>query len=213
MVTQTPNYNWDKPDVGGDKDTWGAIQNGALDQVDTQVRIVEDITGDNALAISQNATNIGLNADDIAINKSDIADLQDLIAALTPTLQIQIGSFYTCRNEIDAAAVAALLGYGTWAAALIGRVMVGAGTGDAPDATPWAVGEKRGTEEHTITIPEMPIHNHDMLYRERLRDGTNNEVTDFGGNDQSKATADAGGDQPHNNIQPSEVYFIYERLT
>ena len=59
MVTQTANYGWDKPDPGGDKDIWGTVQNGALDEVDVEMKEREDVIG-------VNATNIGLNADDVA---------------------------------------------------------------------------------------------------------------------------------------------------
>lgn len=209
MVVPTLNYGFEKPDVGGDKDIWGATQNGALDQVDAQIKVNEDAITQNTSDISDNATAIGDNATAIGVNADAILALQTLI----PSLQIQIGSLYTSRIDLDPAAVAAKLGYGVWGEAVVGRALVGAGTGDAPDATPWAVGEKRGTEQHQLSIDELAAHTHEMAYRERLRDGQNNEVTDFGGSDFSKETTSTGDDEPHNNTQPSEAYFIYERLS
>lgn len=43
---------------------------------------------------------------------------------------------------------------------LVGRVPIGAGTGDATDATAHALGTEGGTETHTLTEAEMPSHRH-----------------------------------------------------
>lgn len=43
---------------------------------------------------------------------------------------------------------------------LRGRVPLGAGTGDAADATAHALADKSGAETHTLTISEMPSHAH-----------------------------------------------------
>jgi len=43
---------------------------------------------------------------------------------------------------------------------LVGRVPIGAGTGDATDATAHALGDEGGTETHTLTEAEMPSHRH-----------------------------------------------------
>lgn len=41
-----------------------------------------------------------------------------------------------------------------------GRSPIGAGTGDAVDATAHALGDKLGTETHTITSAQIPAHDH-----------------------------------------------------
>jgi len=43
---------------------------------------------------------------------------------------------------------------------LRGRTAVGVGTGDATDATAWALGAKRGTEGNTISVAQLPVHSH-----------------------------------------------------
>ena len=43
---------------------------------------------------------------------------------------------------------------------LRGRTAIGSGTGDAPDATAHALGQKTGTETHTLSVTQIPSHNH-----------------------------------------------------
>ena len=38
MSIQTPNYNLEKPDVGGDTDTWGGLLNGNADIIDAEMK-------------------------------------------------------------------------------------------------------------------------------------------------------------------------------
>ena len=37
MSTQTPNYNLEKPDVGGDTDVWGGMLNNNADTIDSEM--------------------------------------------------------------------------------------------------------------------------------------------------------------------------------
>ena len=82
-----------------------------------------------------------------------------------------------------------------------GRVPLGVGTGDAPDATAHALGSKAGAETHTLLIAEMPAHTHNSLVGGTgLSDGSGNHTYKPPG---SLATGSAGGDGAHNNLQPS----------
>jgi len=95
---------------------------------------------------------------------------------------------------------------------LRGRVVVGAGSGDGVRER--KLGDAGGEEEHTLTVSEMPRHDHKL-------DNFRNDKQDdygFGGSERnlyvdtgSVATTGAGADQPHNNMPPFLVvsYVIY----
>jgi microcystin-dependent protein len=84
---------------------------------------------------------------------------------------------------------------------LVGRVPLGAGTGDATDATEHLLGDKEGTETHTLITAEMPAHTHNV--------GTGTaQMSANGGGGQLSGNAgplssSTGGDGAHNNLQPS----------
>lgn len=85
-----------------------------------------------------------------------------------------------------------------------GRAPVGVGLSDAPDATPWSIGEMRGTETHRLTVEELPQHTHDVDAKAQNDTGSG-AIAD--GSDNSAGTVvstqSTGGDLSHNNIQPS----------
>ena len=113
-------------------------------------------------------------------------------------------------------------GYGVWEAYGGGRVTVGVGNG-------YAVGSEGGEATHTLTVEEMPYHRH----VEQLGDGSENQVvnklrriTDGGTNNGAYTASNwkstglgayvftdyAGGDKPHNNLQPYRVVYRWRRI-
>jgi microcystin-dependent protein len=94
---------------------------------------------------------------------------------------------------------------------LRGRVRVGVGTGDAPGATPWGAGQKRGEETHTLTTAEIPVHQHTLTQLGKANADGNDTGSDEGLVSQgpgaagsiSRSTDEAGSGQPHDNLQPS----------
>ena len=89
-----------------------------------------------------------------------------------------------------------------------GRTTLGAGQG--PNLTNRLLGSQVGEETHTLSIQEMPSHNHDSggfhcllqadgHYTAQDFDDTNGEP-----NIHTQASIQpSGGSQPHNNMQPS----------
>jgi microcystin-dependent protein len=103
-----------------------------------------------------------------------------------------------------------------------GRTAVGSGSGTAPGATTWTLGQTKGSETQTLTEANLPAHNHRVLGFDDPDDGdcyglgtnngrglggrginsadTNYFEENVGG---EKFIEDAGGGTGHNNLQPS----------
>ncbi|MGZ5273038.1 MAG: phage tail protein [Kaistella sp.] len=96
-----------------------------------------------------------------------------------------------------------------------GRVLIDDGQG--PGLSPYSSGQNGGAETHTLTINEMPMHNHAV--NAVTAEGNQNiptaalpantkvldkEYSDASPDTQMAATMinPAGGSQPHNNMQP-----------
>lgn len=93
-----------------------------------------------------------------------------------------------------------------------GKTIVGRDPNDSDFAN---LGNTVGTKTHTLSINEMPSHNHPY---EDIANNTNGGADigvgfDGGGNRfhrRNLNTGDKGGDQPHNNIQPSRIVNFIE---
>jgi microcystin-dependent protein len=97
---------------------------------------------------------------------------------------------------------------------LASRVPIHMGTG--PDGTTYQIGEMAGTEQETLTVQQIPSHNHAVL-SSAVTATTRNPIPDFS---PARAAGDAyvqnlsavqlspqtltpaGGSQPHENTQP-----------
>ena len=91
---------------------------------------------------------------------------------------------------------------------LRGRSILGLNTNGALTKT--KIGDKGGEEKHTLTVNEMPSHNHDHDIH-RSGDDSCGPLNTFdcgwwnGVKAPSTMIASAGGDQPHNNMHPVYV--------
>lgn len=90
---------------------------------------------------------------------------------------------------------------------LKGRTIVGL---DASDTDFNTIGKTLGEKTHTLTVAEMPEHNHKMPIDSFVNSDSQTNVKSGGHvsdetQGQNYGTTSAGGSQPHNNIQPSFV--------
>lgn len=120
-----------------------------------------------------------------------------------------VGSVYI--NATVATNPATLLGFGTWVAFGAGRVMVGI---DSTDTDFDAAEETGGAKTHTLTVNELPAHNHNNAAG--ISPAPNaNDVDITGGNgrtiDDNVTTDNTGGGQAHNNLQPYIVVYMWKR--
>jgi hypothetical protein len=77
---------------------------------------------------------------------------------------------------------------------------------DTTDINFNAPGKKYGTKMHKLTLAESPSHYHNMpyqIYIESAGKANSDAYHRVSGNYVNRNTASVGGDQPHNNIQPS----------
>ena len=126
-----------------------------------------------------------------------------------------IGSIYT---SIVSTNPSTLFG-GTWESFGQGRVLVGHDDSANPDSDFVAssgdgssvlVG---GAKTHTLSVDEMPSHTHTVSGIENPRgagsDGSEDGTSSF---TNSLTTSATGGGQPHNNIQPYVVVYMWKRV-
>lgn len=81
-------------------------------------------------------------------------------------------------------------------------------------------GSTGGEESHTLTVNEMPHHNHTVISNIIHGDGpiVNHEILNtgiFAGEGRNRFYSDCygtGGDQPHNNMPPYLAIYVWERI-
>tara|TARA_E500000318_G_scaffold111264_2_gene129146 strand:+ start:1378 stop:1926 length:549 start_codon:yes stop_codon:yes gene_type:complete len=116
-----------------------------------------------------------------------------------------VGSIY--MNASDGTNPNTLLGFGTWAAFGAGRVPVGFDSSDTDFDTAEETG---GAKTHTLSIDEMPAHNHDFSAPIIFEDNSDGGNNGYGGLSTGQ-TSTVGGDQAHNNLQPYIVVYMWKR--
>lgn len=131
-------------------------------------------------------------------------------AWISPALEqcYPIGSIY---QSTEATNPATFMG-GVWERFGNGRVLVGVDEADADFNTANKTG---GEKTHTLTIDEMPSHSHrqyvsanngnDSIRRDWSSDGASSAY------DQGMETGRAGGNRPHNNLQPYVTLYRWRR--
>ena len=105
------------------------------------------------------------------------------------------------------------LGFGSWERDLQGKALVGVTT-DITSASPdWVktVNREFGEYEHTLTLEEIPNHNHSIKTGSSI-DGNTLYARNYGGNTSYDTTESTGGGLPHNIVSPSKTKFIWTRI-
>lgn len=141
-----------------------------------------------------------------------------------------VGGLYTTTVNADPAT---LLGFGAWQRFAEGRTLVGFSS-DVTSATPdWvkAVGNTFGEYATVLSVAQMPSHKHGIVlshetggvvdasgyprldvtppFETHLSSEPDGSVANLDGS--GNPLLSEGGSQPHNNVQPSIVVFIWRR--
>lgn len=119
------------------------------------------------------------------------------------SLVYPVGSIYMSINDISPAS---LFG-GVWER--IENAFLLAASSSHP------VGERGGEEKHTLTVQEMPSHNHTMgqVVAWRANQGGYEPSVGVGNyKTQNYATDTSGGNQPHNNMPPYLSVYMWKRV-
>ena len=136
-----------------------------------------------------------------ALNDTTLDNMQKGLLELV----FPIGSTYVTQTDTNPSTI---LGFGTWER-VKGKVLVGL---DEDDTAFNTIGKTGGEKTHTLTIDEMP--NHDHAYNKTSGSSSLKDTgsgTAYG--DRLVNTSSAGGSQPHNNLQPYQVVGYMWRRT
>lgn len=112
-----------------------------------------------------------------------------------------IGSIYMSVNNVSPAS---FLG-GTWER-IQDRFLLGAGSS-------YSAGSTGGEASHTLTVDEMPSHNHGLKGKgEGNQEDTIEARANWGEWISAGTTLSTGGSQAHNNMPPYLAVYIFKRI-
>lgn len=127
--------------------------------------------------------------------------------------------FFTNMPFENAEQVAQYLGYGRWKRFGNGQVPLPVRHTDIVDGYEWLskVGASGGEYQNRLTINEMPRHKHEVLLGDAITSGESRVISAGGGQGMrgfydQYSLQEAGGNQPHNNVQPSIVTGAWVRI-
>ena len=157
----------------------------------------------NGVELTGNKTTSQLNINYNDLNgKPTIPTISEIVNTIYP-----VGSVYISISDLNPGTIMG----GVWESFGAGKALVGV---DADD-TDFDIPEKTGGEKaHTLTVDEMPSHNHNILRpRWSTAAGANAVYGSNGTGSGSNRDADAfqGGGQAHNNLQPYITVYFWKR--
>lgn len=146
-------------------------------------------------------------------NPKDVVTHEQLALAI----QIfKVGSIYTSTVNENPNIT---FGYGTWERFAEGRVLVGFTSSVSNTLPEWVkiAGSQYGDYTHKLTTAEIPSHSHQLGERFGGDDSSAGSFEPFEpweeGKRNSNNSLPTGGDQPHNNVQPSIVVYFWKRIS
>lgn len=168
-----------------------------------------DSTGISGLGFDTTVPKITNNGETVVefsggTNPKDVVTHEQLALAIQV---FKVGSVYTTTVNENPSVT---FGYGTWVRFAEGKALVGFSSSVSNTIPEWVkiAGSQYGEYDHKLTINEMPSHDHDLLPL-GSSDGTTG--VDNGSSNISRKTGKTGGDQAHNNVQPSIVVYFWKR--
>lgn len=195
-------------------------------EMDAPCRGIEynNISNSSGLRFSENTPEISASGVTIATfsggtNPKDVVTHEQLALAIQ---NYKVGDIYITTANGDPSE---RLGYGTWQRFGKGRTLVGFSDEVSNTIPEWVKVSNRefGEYEHKLSEEEIPAHKHrsyiswggsgtpdvEGFQRVSSWDGhANDNVSDSFGYQETTFT---GGDQPHNNVQPSIVVYFWKR--
>lgn len=158
---------------------------------------------------------VNANADAAVYTAGSGIDITNNVISLDFSIEpFPVGAIYTSVTGVNPATE---LGYGTWSAFGSGRCLVGYDSGQTEFDS---VEETGGAKTHTLSIDEMPSHNHRASGSGNFPTwDTDTQIADTGSGvyaavenpGHPTTTASTGGGAAHNNLQPYIVVHFWKR--
>ena len=208
-----------KGDPGsGDTHTWGVVKQAAplLIQLDGTVTQVGAATLVDGLVVDQRILAVRLGSELVVVGAQ--AGGPPVGSVIDFTGQSAPAGWLLCQGQAVSRTTYARLyavigtsfgagdGTATFNLPAAGRVAVGRDPLQPQFAT---LGQTGGEVTHQLTAQEMPKHSHTVFGRVDRRQGSGDifrELTDSGFGTSNSESYSAGGDYPHNNLQPYQVF-------
>lgn len=186
-------------------------------KINSEIVLVTNVTDDTfTITRAQKGTTAKeFSYGDLIANGVYVEDLDDTVTdAVAAALEamMPVGFVVTLGVSTNPAT---LYGFGTWSR-IQGRVVVGVSDSDSD----FDLNDTGGEKTHTLTIDEMPSHNHSntnssggqVLARGSNGTGSGDLATSGGRSINSAGTGSStGGGEAHNNLQPYISKYVWER--
>lgn len=158
------------------------------------------------------------------VDKSIKAAVEAAVSSVTKTLsanmhaQYPVGSYIYSDKSANPATYLPYMSDTTWVQTAAGRVLIGAGKADS--GTVYNAGATGGEEKHKLTVDELATHYHDVIIgsgsrastvRYAVSGSTGVDTLNKGNVYNTSGTQLAGGNTPHNNLQPYLAVYIFKR--
>ena len=158
-----------------------------------------DITGGSVTDVDIT----GGSATDIDITGGSISESTNVVEVLKKVYPV--GCIYTSTVATNPST---LFGFGTWSEYGQGRVLVG----KSAEAEFDTLGKTGGAKTHTLTVAEMPAHQHPMARADGGATYQYSYKNNIGHPTSGVAYIEsAGGGGAHNNLQPYIVVYFWKR--